>query len=76
MQDKLPERISPIPTVVPDCLMRIDLDKDVGNNQSPAKDPTSDNGEDGFICRESELCTGEQGIGQEVAVGLPELSQA
>ena len=71
LQDQLPKRISPIPTVIPNRLVGVDLDEDIGNDQRPAKDPTSDNAEDGFVGRKTELSARKERVGQKVATGLP-----
>lgn len=72
LQNKLPERVSPVPTVISDSLVCVDFDKDVGNDQSPAKDPASNDGKDRFILRETELGAGEERVGEEVAAGTAE----
>ena len=75
LQNQLPKRITPIPTVISNRLVGVDLDEDISDDQCPAKDPACDDAEEGFIGGEAKLRASEEGIGQKVAVGtIPSLA--
>lgn len=67
LKDQLPKSVSPVPTIIPDRLVCVNLDKNVCDDECPSEYPTRDDGENGFIVREVQLGAGEQGIGEEIA---------
>jgi hypothetical protein len=59
LHDHHPECISPIPSVILDNSMSVNLDPEVEGDQRPAKDPSEDVHEHGMIRREVKVGPGE-----------------
>lgn len=62
-----PERVAPVPRVVLDDAVRVDLDPEVEGDERPAECPAGDVREDGVVGREGEVRDGEERVGEKVA---------
>lgn len=65
--DDQPESITPVPSVVFDDPMSVDLDPEVKGDQGPTKDPAEEMGKDGLVGREVKVGEGEEAVGEKVA---------
>jgi hypothetical protein len=65
--DDQPESVTPVPSVVFDDPMSVNLDPEVKGDQGPTKDPAEEMGKDGLVGREVKVGEGEEAVGEEVA---------
>lgn len=61
--DDQPKGIPPVPSVILDDPMRVDLDPQVERDQRPAEDPAKGVGEDGLVRGKVEVGEGEEAVG-------------
>jgi len=66
LHDHHPECVSPVPSVILDDSVSVDLDPEVEGDQGPAKDPSEDMHHDRMIGREIEVRPSKQGVGDKV----------